>query len=53
MQVYLISDGEFQTPRLYDMRELLRGYFAARGYTIVEKTIQRDELAFCRGCFDC
>ena len=53
MQVYLISDGEFQTPRLHDIRELLRGYFAARGYTIVEKTIQRDELAFCRGCFDC
>ena len=53
MQVSLISDGEFQTPRLHDIRELLRGYFAARGFTIVEKTIQCDELAFCRGCFDC
>lgn len=46
MQVYLISDGEFQTPRLHDMRELLRGYFAARGFTIVGKTIERDELRF-------
>jgi len=53
MLAYLISDGEFETPRQTELKELIKGYFAGRGFSVLEKTIQRDELAFCRGCFDC
>ena len=53
MQAYLISDGEFLSPRQQELKTLLYDYFTQMGYTILEKTIQRDELAFCRGCFDC
>ena len=53
MQAYLISDGEFATPRLAELQKRLTEFFVSRGFTTVEKTIHRDELAFCRGCFDC
>ena len=53
MQVYLISDGEFATPRLTELKQVLRDFFVSRGFAVVEKMIERDELAFCRGCFDC
>jgi len=53
MQAYLISDGEFETSCQSELKELIKGYFAGRGFSVLEKTIQRDELAFCRGCFDC
>ena len=53
MQVYLISDGEFLTPRQQAINLLLKEYFTAKGFSILEKTLERDTLAFCRGCFDC
>lgn len=53
MQAYLITDGEFETPRQAELKELIKGYYTARGFFIIEKTLQRDDLAFCRGCFDC
>ena len=53
MQAYLLSDGEFATPRLADLKVVLSSFFITRGFHVIEKAIQRDELAFCRGCFDC
>ena len=53
MQAYLISDGEFLSARHDELRSLISRYLQERNFEIVEKTIKRDELAFCRGCFDC
>ena len=53
MQVYLISDGEFLTSRQQEINLKLKEYFAVKGFSILEKTLDRDSLAFCRGCFDC
>lgn len=53
MQVYLISDGEFLTPRYKEIKQLLSVYFTAKRFSVLEKTLERDSLAFCRGCFDC
>ena len=53
MRAYLLSDGEFQTTRRKEIAELLSGYLSDHGFHVEEKTIERDELAFCRGCFDC
>ena len=53
MQAYLISDGEFLTPRQQEIKLQLTQYFTAKGFSILEKTLDRDSLAFCRGCFDC
>lgn len=53
MQAYLLYDGELSTKRQSELRELLSGYFAGRGFSLTERALQRDELAFCRGCFEC
>ncbi|MDD4311217.1 MAG: NAD(P)H-dependent oxidoreductase [Eubacteriales bacterium] len=53
MQAYLISDGEFLSPRQKQIKQQLTEYFTAKGFSILEKTLERDSLAFCRGCFDC
>ena len=53
MQAYLICDGEFLTPRQQQIKLQLTQYFTAKGFSILEKTLERDTLAFCRGCFDC
>jgi multimeric flavodoxin WrbA len=53
MNAYLLSDGEFQTPRAEQLIRLIQAIFEQRGYSVCQKAIQRDELQFCRGCFDC
>lgn len=53
MRAYLLSDGEFLTTRQEKLSELVVDYLVKRGFNIEKKTIERDELAFCRGCFDC
>ena len=53
MNAYLLSDAEFQTPRAAQLIEMIQGTLEARGYSVSQKAIQRDELQFCRGCFDC
>ena len=53
MQAYIISDGEFLTQRHAELKQLLVEFLSKHGFTIVQKTIERGELAFCRGCFDC
>ena len=53
MQAYLLYDGELSTKRQGELRELLSGYFAGRGFSLTERALQRGELAFCRGCFEC
>ena len=53
MRAYLLSDGEFQTPRQQQLVSLLNDFFTENNFTVELKIINRDELAFCRGCFDC
>ncbi len=53
MNAYLLSDGEFQTPRAAHLIQMIQNTLEARGYSVLQKAIQRDELQFCRGCFDC
>ena len=53
MNAYLLSDGEFQTQRAKQLAELVANILEKRGLTVSQKAIQRDELQFCRGCFDC
>ena len=53
MQAYLISDGEFLSARHDELRSLVSRSLRERGLEITEKQINRDELAFCRGCFEC
>ena len=53
MNAYLLSDGEFQTSRAEQLLELIRSTLEERGCNVSQKSIQRDELQFCRGCFDC
>lgn len=53
MQAYLISDGEFSTKRQIELKDILKGYLATCNFSVLEKILQPDELAFCRGCFDC
>ena len=53
MRVYLISDGEFLTSRQSELKQLICDYLSGRGFELLHKVIDRDELAVCRGCFDC
>ena len=53
MRAYIISDGEFQSMRHAVLRSLVSTYLREHSLEIIEKQINRDELAFCRGCFDC
>ena len=53
MRAYLISDGEFLTPRQVELIQLLSDFLSEKAFQLSQKTIARDELAFCRGCFDC
>ena len=53
MKAYFLSDGEFQTERAKQILELLKVEFSKRGCVVSQKVIERDELQFCRGCFDC
>lgn len=53
MRAYLVSDGEFQTERFRALETLVTKSMQERGLDVVKRAIQRDELQFCRGCFDC
>lgn len=53
MRAYMISDGEFLSQRHRELDSFFTKYLAGRGFSVEKKTIERDELAFCRGCFDC
>ncbi len=53
MRAYLVSDGEFLTNRQIELSDLIVDFLSEKNFQIEQKTIQRDELQFCRGCFDC
>jgi multimeric flavodoxin WrbA len=53
MRAYILSDGEFSTNRLTMLDEIVSESLAKRGFEITRKSIAREELQFCRGCFDC
>lgn len=53
MRAYLISDGEFASKQQERLDRLLCAFLKPQGFEIERKEIQRDELAFCRGCFEC
>lgn len=53
MRAYILSDGEFQTTRSDELLALVSTALSKRGFELAKKAILRDELQFCRGCFDC
>ena len=53
MRAYLLTDGEFQTPRQQQLVNLLNKFFTEKDFSLEQRVIERGELAFCRGCFDC
>jgi multimeric flavodoxin WrbA len=53
MRAYLLSDGAFLTPRQAELSKLVCDFLAQRGFETEQKAIANNELAFCRGCFDC
>ena len=53
MKAYLLSDGEFQTDRAKQLLALITTELEHRGAEVSKHAIERDELQFCRGCFDC
>ena len=53
MKAYLLSDGEFQTDRAKQLLALVTAELEHRGAEVSKHAIERDELQFCRGCFDC
>ncbi|MDR3588015.1 MAG: flavodoxin family protein [Desulfosporosinus sp.] len=53
MQALIISDKEYQTKIFTRLNQRLSKFFAEKGFTVKETKIGRNDLAFCRGCFDC
>lgn len=53
MRAYMVSDGEFLSRRQQELDALMTDFLSHRGFSVEKKTVSRDELAFCRGCFDC
>jgi multimeric flavodoxin WrbA len=53
MRAFLLSDGEYLTLRHAELQKLVSGFLAQKSFELEQKTIERDELQFCRGCFDC
>lgn len=53
MLAYLVSDGEFDTPLYRSLRDALDQYFAQKGFSVEQTTVQKGDLASCVGCFGC
>lgn len=53
MRAYLLSDGEFQTERFLALDFVISDFLTQQGFELQKKTIARNELQFCRGCFEC
>lgn len=53
MRAYMVSDGEFLTARQSELNQIISRFLSEHGFAVSQKVIARDELAFCRGCFDC
>ena len=53
MRAYMVSDGEFLSARQSELNQIISRFLSEHGFAVSQKVIARDELAFCRGCFDC
>lgn len=53
MNAHIISDGEYETEALLRLDTMVRRVLADKGFTVTEKRLKEEELAFCRGCFGC
>ena len=53
MNAYILSDVEFLTDRVNQLSALVTSELEHRGAVVSKHAIERDELQFCRGCFDC
>lgn len=53
MKAYIISDKCYKTEKYNKLYKLVYNYLKARGFQIDCKEIEKNELAFCRGCFSC
>lgn len=53
MKALVISDKEYQTEAFCRLHELIQSYLSQKGFDIEDVQIERDELAYCMGCFGC
>lgn len=53
MKALIISDAEYLTPVFERLNAQLKEYLTAKGFGIEEKELDRNTLAFCKGCFGC
>ena len=53
MKVFIISDKEFRTEEFEQIHSCVLGYLAERGLQTEEIALDREDLAFCMGCFGC
>ncbi len=53
MKAYILSDGEYETQTLHRLYALVKRVLEQKGFSVTEKQLQKNELAFCKGCFGC
>jgi hypothetical protein len=53
MKAYILSDGEFETEMLGRLESLVVRCLGERGFEITKKRLEKEELAYCMGCFGC
>jgi hypothetical protein len=53
VKALIISDLDFQTDIFKQLNSLITGHLHEKGFSIERIKIGRNDLAFCRGCFNC
>lgn len=53
MLATIISDADYQTETFTQLHRLVQAQLKEKGFEIRQKSIGRDDLAFCMGCFGC
>ncbi|NLI94105.1 MAG: flavodoxin family protein [Peptococcaceae bacterium] len=53
MQAILISDKEYQTEAYKRLNQLVTIFLTEKGMKLTETQLDRNDLAFCKGCFGC
>ena len=53
MNVFIISDEDYQTSVYEKLSGQILNFFQKRGFETVQKSIKKGELHFCIGCYGC
>jgi multimeric flavodoxin WrbA len=53
MKAYIISDHNYQSPVYEKLFSLVHDFFLSRDFQIEQKSIHKEELHFCIGCYGC